>query len=466
MTVNPTRSARPGNQPFRHARTRCLLLGAVCLAASTVALASLPAAAAVVPEAPWNTVVALTFDGELVLFDTSGREVDRIDTGRGSHVLRMIGPAADRVVVYDDDASQLLIVDPSTGEIDEFDVPEESAITAARGSEDILVAGPTTGGANVVVVNVLARTSADFSELTMAGDKPLFLATSVVAGADGMRVAITEEASSSTIVALLDGTTPFTVAGRPIGFSGRHLVTIETEGTSQNILFSDANDGIPVQSIPAARLVRAAVLSDGSVAAVDADGSIMRFDAARGAPLALGAITPDDRLATYVGPTSSGFVVVTSNAAQFFALDGTAAGAVTIASDYTVVPADARQRCLTLSARPKTTAILDVEDRVVIAETAGGPVAAVSDDGCTVVVLGDQVTIAGRGTQAHGRNGLTLPERWKVSALSADGTTVVARGPDRITRVIDVGEAQPGDPTAGSVVLGEGEEFARTAFVG
>ena len=471
MTLFPSRALVERVRTFRPARVSRLVILTGCVAGAAVGTASglaAPAVASPGPDAAWDTVAALTVDGELVLFDSSGIEIDRIDTERGESELRMMRPAADQLVLLADDAHQLLVVDPGTGVISEFAIPEDAALTPARGSGEVFMAAPTTGGAVGVVVNVGTRSSFDLTDLAasgVVGDESMYFAGSLVASPDGTQFAIAEEDSRSTAVVSFSDAQPFTVPGRPLGFFGTYVVTVDSAGSQERIVFSDASNGTLVQAIDADRLLGAAVVADGSVVAIDDAGSIIRFDAAQPTAQQLGSIGLGADVDVYVGPTSSGFVVVTETEANFFGIDGRAGRTVAISNGQLLGLGRTPQRCLAIGDREREAiALLDTDDQVVLAEAAGiGPVSGFSDDGCTAVVLGIQVTIVGHGAAEHG-GVLTLPERWVVGAISPDGTHVVAIDPDRTTRVIDIGAANPDDPTARGVVLGDGA-FAGTAFV-
>ncbi len=427
------------------------------------------------PDQPgWDSVAALNDEGDLVLFGWHGAEVSRQPSASGDQVMFFPVPS-DRLVVNDWGTGTVTVLDPAFGEQAQFAVPAQWPIQRAQGSSSVLYAIPPDALDDGVVINLQALAGIDLSELDATAPEPMFQAGLFFATVDGSRVAVPELSELSSIVVSFDDTDPVVATGIPVGFAAERLVTRGLTEAGQSIYYHDVpGGGRQPTEIPVGDVIRAIVLADGSTVTVDRDGTIGRIAPGANEQPTIGAVEPEGfdesslgDVAPFGSADNAGFLVSTATEVTFYSAGGDALETLSIADGrHQPLPSDPASRCVVVhSTSSGPVVVFDTEDREVVAEVEGDFITAASADGCTVAVPGEEgvTVIAGIGPG----DGWEFQEPdSRLGALSPDGAVAVVVDAAGQAHLIDLATADPADPTAGSVHLGEpAERFFEFAFV-
>lgn len=392
----------------------------------------------------WDTVVGVTDAGELVVLDADGEELDRIDLGYGEAGTPVPIQGPDGVVVVrDDDADILAVVDLDDGEVERHRLFGRSQVRILGDDRSVLVAGDLQGGDGLVID--LQRGTATGLADAVDLDRLFFTVDNTASDPSAGSVALATGGPETAVVDPPTGEVTV-VDGRMVGYVGDELVTVvDGETGDGGVRFHGPDLQVRAEVAADTRSTRFVVATGERVLAVDDRGAVLAFDAGSDGPEELSTLEGFGEESRTYGVSDRSRVLVTTDLG-LVVLDGR--GEQVELSDGLLdggPPLGVGTRCLVLPTGPEDAeepapTVVDLEVGRVVAtvdEDGWGRAVApvVSRDGCTALVSrsGDEsLLLTAEGTVAVDR---------RVAALADDGTVAVVGDPDEGWELVDLVDA-------------------------
>lgn len=347
-------------------------------------------AAATAPSDNPPVIVAISTDGDVVLFDADGSETARFaDVLTSSGLWSFAGIAGPRLAVNDDAAGQVVVVDIATGDVIRLDTPARAWMV--RGSDDLLMAGDFwDGSTEATVVDLGDLTTVALGAPSPTDDGPGLVGRGSRASADGSVIALPAGGTGDTYIASPSRGTVQRVAGQPLAVTAKRVITTTTaDGVTDLIRYSP--DGVERSRVTVPWSRAFAALPDGGVVVVDDDGGVHRVDPDVTTADLIGTVSmrPGDIPSVSVAFAGERVVVGYDDGVETIHLDDALPGQTIVVEDGTpwiVENFGGETRCTFFEVDRGPVLAADLHSGRLV-DLGRGAVSAVSDDVCTLSLI-------------------------------------------------------------------------------